>query len=76
MVYFSNEQIIIRNMEDTDAQAITDAEIEQGRDAAGRLAISIYIPTVCGVRLAGKVIRKLLISAFWKNIGIRTLVQF
>lgn len=37
MVYFSNEQIIIRNMEDTDAQAITDAEIEQGRDADGRL---------------------------------------
>lgn len=37
MVYFSNEQIIIRNMEDTDAQAITDAEIEQGWDADGRL---------------------------------------
>lgn len=37
MVYFSNEQIIIRNMENTDAQAITDAEIEQGWDAHGRL---------------------------------------
>lgn len=37
MVYFSNEQIIIRNMEETDVQAITDAEIKQGWDADGRL---------------------------------------
>ena len=29
MVYFSNGQITIRNMEYGDAQAITDAEIEQ-----------------------------------------------
>lgn len=29
MVYFSNGQITIRNMECGDAQAITDAEIEQ-----------------------------------------------
>lgn len=34
MVYFSNEQIIIRNMEQGDAQMITDAEIEQGWDAS------------------------------------------
>lgn len=34
MVYFSNEQIIIRNMEQADAQTITDAEIEQGWDAS------------------------------------------
>lgn len=34
MVYFSNGQITIRNMEDADAQAITDAEIEQGWDAS------------------------------------------
>ena len=33
MVYFSNGQITIRNMECKDAQAITDAEIEQGWDA-------------------------------------------
>ena len=33
MVYFSNEQVTIRNMECGDAQAITDAEIEQGWDA-------------------------------------------
>lgn len=33
MIYFSNGQIIIRNMEDGDAQIITDAEIEQGWDA-------------------------------------------
>ena len=33
MVYFSNGQITIRNMECGDAQAITDAEIEQGWDA-------------------------------------------
>lgn len=30
MVYFSNEQITIRDMEDRDAQAITNAEIAQG----------------------------------------------
>ena len=29
MIYFSNGQITIRNMECGDAQAITDAEIEQ-----------------------------------------------
>lgn len=34
MVYFSNGQITIRNMEYEDAQAITDAEIEQGWDAS------------------------------------------
>ena len=34
MVYFSNGQITIRNMECKDAQAITAAEIEQGWDAA------------------------------------------
>lgn len=34
MVYFSNGQITIRNMEYGDAQAITDAEIEQGWDAS------------------------------------------
>ena len=33
MVYFSNGQITIRNIECGDAQAITDAEIEQGWDA-------------------------------------------
>lgn len=30
MVYFSNGQITVRNMEPEDAQAITNAEIEQG----------------------------------------------
>ena len=34
MIYFSNGQITIRNMEYEDAQAITDAEIEQGWDAS------------------------------------------
>lgn len=34
MVYFSQEQLIIRNMEYEDAQAITDAEIEQGWSAS------------------------------------------
>ncbi len=34
MVYFSNGQITIRDMEYADAQAITDAEIEQGWDAS------------------------------------------
>lgn len=34
MVYFSSGQLTIRNMEDRDAQAITDAEIEQGWDAS------------------------------------------
>lgn len=34
MVYFSNGQLTIRNMEDKDAQAITDAEIGQGWDAS------------------------------------------
>ena len=34
MVYFSNGQITIRNMEYGDAQIITDAEIEQGWDAS------------------------------------------
>lgn len=33
MVYFSNGQITIRKMECGDAQAITDAEIEQGWNA-------------------------------------------
>lgn len=30
MVYFSKGQLIVRSMEDKDAQFITDAEIEQG----------------------------------------------
>ena len=34
MIYFSNEQITIRSMEPEDAQAITDAEIQQGWDAS------------------------------------------
>ncbi len=34
MVYFSNGPLTIRNMEDKDAQAITEAEIEQGWDAS------------------------------------------
>lgn len=34
MVYVSNGQITIRNMEERDAQIITDAEIEQGWDAS------------------------------------------
>lgn len=34
MVYFSKEQLTIRNMEPGDAQEITDAEIEQGWDAS------------------------------------------
>lgn len=37
MVYFSRGEMIIRDMEYADAQAITDAEIEQGWDADGRL---------------------------------------
>lgn len=34
MVYFSKEQLTIRNMEPGDAQEITDAEIKQGWDAS------------------------------------------
>lgn len=34
MVYFSKEQLTIRNMEPGDAQKITDAEIEQGWNAS------------------------------------------
>lgn len=34
MIYDSNGEIIIRSMEPEDAQAITDAEIEQGWDAS------------------------------------------
>ena len=34
MIYFSKEQLLIRNMEYGDAQAITDAEMEQGWDAS------------------------------------------
>lgn len=34
MIYFTNGQLTIRNMEPEDAQAITDAEIEQGWDAS------------------------------------------
>ncbi len=34
MIYFSNGQVTIRNMEPEDAQAITDAEIEQGWHAS------------------------------------------
>lgn len=34
MIYFSNEQLTIRNMKPEDAQAITDAEIEQGWQAS------------------------------------------
>lgn len=37
MVYYSNKQIIIRDMEYADAQTIVDAEIAQGWDAEGRL---------------------------------------
>lgn len=34
MVYYSKGALIVRNMEQEDAQAITDAEIEQGWDAS------------------------------------------
>ena len=34
MIYFSKEQLLIRNMEYGDAQAITDAEMEQGWNAS------------------------------------------
>jgi len=34
MVYLTKGQLVIRNMEDGDAKAITDAEIEQGWDAS------------------------------------------
>lgn len=49
MVYFSNGQITIRNMEYGDAQAITDA---------------IFIPIVRGEHLEEKTARKSLILAF------------
>lgn len=35
MIYFSKEQLLIRNMEYGDAQAITDAKIEQGWNTWG-----------------------------------------
>lgn len=44
MVYFSQEQLIIHNMEYEDAQAITDAEIEQGWGAFGGKG---YPPSGC-----------------------------
>ena len=34
MVYYSNGQLIVRNMEQKDAQAIVDAEIKQGWNAS------------------------------------------
>ncbi len=34
MIYFTNGQVTIRNLEPEDVQAITDAEIEQGWDAS------------------------------------------
>ena len=34
MVYLSKGRLTIRNMEQEDAQAITEAEIEQGWDAS------------------------------------------
>ena len=34
MVYYSNGQLIVRNMEQKDAQAIADAEIKQGWNAS------------------------------------------
>ena len=34
MIYFSKEQLLIRNMEYGDAQAITDAEMDQGWNAS------------------------------------------
>ena len=43
MVYFSNGQITIRNMEYGDAQIITDAEIEQGWDASIDLVINDFL---------------------------------
>lgn len=33
MIYFKNEEVTIRNMEERDAQVITDGEIAQGWDA-------------------------------------------
>lgn len=57
-------------MEYEDAQAITDAEIEQGWDAS----IEKYQKSLEDQRL-GKAIRKSLILAFWKNIENRVLAQ-
>ena len=54
MVYFSEGQLTIRSMEYKGAQAITDAEIEQGWDAS----IEKYQKRLEDQRL-GKVIRKL-----------------
>lgn len=70
MIYFSNGQITIRNMEYEDAQAIADAEIEQGWDAS----IEKYGNRLKNQRL-GKAPRKSLILAYWKNIESRVLVQ-
>ncbi len=59
MIYFSDGQITIRNMEYGNAQAITDAEIEQGWDAS----IEKYQKRLEDQRL-GKATRKSLILAF------------
>lgn len=50
MVYFSNGQITIRNMEYGDAQIITDAEIEQGWDAS----IEKYLKRIEDQRLGNR----------------------
>lgn len=34
MIYYKNEEVIIRNMEERDAQVITDGEIAQGWNAS------------------------------------------
>ncbi|MDE7324764.1 MAG: GNAT family N-acetyltransferase [Lachnospiraceae bacterium] len=37
MVYYRDDKILIRNLQEGDAQIITDGEIEQGWDSEGRL---------------------------------------
>jgi len=49
MVYYSDGQITIRNMEYEDVQKITDAEIEQGWDAS----VEKYLDWTCQSNLRG-----------------------
>ncbi len=62
MVYFSNGQITIRNMECKDAQAITDAEIEQGWDATIEKYQKIGRSTIREGNFIG-------CRIFWKPVG-------
>ena len=72
MVYYIDNELMIRNMEEADARIFTDEEIKQGwhtdisKFLPGMLISILPLPAV---HSAEKDCRRSLILAYWKNTG-------